>query len=184
MIQNIHQPNIANPLNKRLLILAEKTFEDLELWYTKLRLIEAGAEIVVAAPEKKEYQGLHGLTVNPDITIDEVQVKDYDGLIIPGGYAPDFLRRYSSVLNIVRQFNDDKKLVAFICHAGWVPASAGILKGKHVTGLIAIKDDLINAGAVWHDKPVVVDINLVSSRRPNDLPCFCNEIITLLQKES
>lgn len=181
MIDHLNKPTIKDPLQKKLLMLVERSFEDLELWYTKIRLTEAGAEVKVAAPELKEYQGLHGLTSIPDYLIDDVSAADYDGLIIPGGYAPDFLRRYDSVLKLVQDFDNEKKLVAFICHAGWVPISAKILKAKRTTGLIAIKDDLINAGAIWEDSPVVIDGNLISSRRPNDLPCFCNAIINFLE---
>jgi len=181
MIDALNKPKQKSSLNKRLLILVDKSFEDLELWYTKIRLAEAGADVIIVGAEIKEYTGLHGLTAIPEIIMDKALATEYDGIIIPGGYAPDFLRRYEVILKLVHDFNEQKKLVAFICHAGWVPISAKILKNRQATGLIAIKDDLINAGAIWKDEPVVIDDNLISSRRPNDLPCFCDAIINFLQ---
>lgn len=182
MIKTINKPSLKNPLRKKLVILAEKRYEDLELWYTRIRLEEEGADVVIAAPELTTYEGYYGILVQPDILIKDVKPDDFDGIIIPGGYAPDFLRRYPEVLNLVQTLYKDNKLIAFICHGGWVPISAKIVRGKHATGLIAIKDDMINAGALWEDKPVVVDGNLISSRRPDDLPCFCHSIIEFLRK--
>lgn len=180
MIIKINKPEIENPLNKKILIITAKWYEDMEVWYTLLRLSEAGADVTVAAPEIIEYTGYYGLKMTPHMKISEVKSNNFDALIIPGGYAPDFLRRDESILAIVREFHEQGKLIAFICHGGWVPISAKIIKGRRATGLIAIKDDMINAGALWEDKPVVVDGNFISSRRPDDLPCFCNEIITYL----
>lgn len=184
MIKTINKPFLKNPLSKKIVILAERRYEDLELWYTRIRLEEEGASVVVAAPELSIYQGYYGLEVQPDILIKDVEAKNFDGIIIPGGYAPDFLRRYPEVLKLIQEFNGKNKLIAFICHGGWVPISAKIVKGRHATGLVAIKDDMINAGALWEDKAVVVDGNLISSRRPDDLPCFCHSIINFLGKES
>jgi len=181
MIIKINKPEIENPINKKILIITAKWYEDLEVWYTLLRLSEAGADVTVAAPEMIEYSGYYALKITPHITINEAKSENFDAIIIPGGYAPDFLRRSEEVLNLVREFHEQKKLVAFICHGGWVPISAKIIKGRHATGLIAIKDDMINAGALWEDQPVVVDDNFISSRRPDDLPCFCNAIITYLK---
>jgi protease I len=182
MINKINRPTLKNPLQKTIVIITEKKYEDLELWYTRIRLEEEGVNVIIAAPEKIEYEGYYGLKVQPDICIKDVNSKNIDGIIIPGGYAPDFLRRYPEVLSLVHKLFKENKLVAFICHGGWVPISAEIVKGKHATGLIAIKDDLKNAGAFWEDKPVVVDQNLISSRRPDDLPCFCHSIIEFLKK--
>ena len=165
---------------KRILILVENLYEDLELWYPKIRLQEEGFKVLVAGPENKTYCGKHGLSVIPDVDINSINESDFDGLVIPGGFAPDWLRRLPQVLALVKEFNRSNKLIAFICHAGWVPISAKILKGRHVTSLPAIKDDMINAGAIWQDLPVVIDRNLVSSRRPDDLPQFCKGIISLL----
>lgn len=184
MITNLYQPESDSPLpleGKRVLIITEKWYEDLELWYTRIRLVEAGAVVEVASTDLEERKGYYGLGVKPNLTFKDVDPDGFDGIVIPGGYAPDFLRRDRLVLELVDYFNQQKKLIAFICHGGWVPISAKIVKGRRSTGLIAIKDDLINAGAEWiQDDPVVVDGNLISSRRPDDLPCFCFEIIKFL----
>jgi protease I len=165
---------------KNILLFAEEMYEDLELLYPKIRLIEEGAKTVIAAPEVKVYRGKNGYPVKADISVNDVRTKDFDALVIPGGFAPDKLRRYPTVLEITQQFHADRKPIAFICHAGWVPISAKILKGKRATSVKAIKDDMENAGVVWEDKSVVVDGNLISSRTPEDLPDFCRAIIKML----
>lgn len=164
----------------RILVLVEQHYEDLELWYPRIRLEEEGMNVVVAGPEKITYHGKHGYPCLPDITIDEISTEDYDGLLIPGGWAPDRLRRLPRVLDIVREFERDGKTIGIICHAGWVPISAGILKNRKVTGVSAIRDDLVNAGATYVDMSVVIDGNLVSSRTPADLPDFCRGVIANL----
>jgi protease I len=166
---------------KKILLLVEEMYEDLEFWYPKIRLEEAGIKVVVAAPEKKVYHGKKGLPAEPDMLVDEVKEADFSGIVIPGGYAPDKLRRYPKVLELVRQFDKKKKLVAFICHAGWVPISAKILKGRQATSFFAIRDDMVNAGVVWEDSPAVIDGNLVSSRTPQDLGPFCQAILKVLR---
>jgi PfpI family intracellular protease len=118
--------------------------------------------------------------VEVDITADKVTAKDIDALVIPGGYAPDRLRRYPAVLKLVREAFDQGKVVAAICHGGWVLASAGIVKGRKLTSFFAIKDDMVNAGATWLDEEVVQDGNLITSRQPNDLPAFTDAIIAAL----
>ncbi len=168
--------------NKKLLLLVEDLFEDLEFWYPKMRLAEEGIAIIVAGKEKKVYHGKKGLPAEPDITFVEIKPENYDGIIIPGGFAPDWLRRYKEVLDLVRIYDKEGKLVAFICHAGWVPISAKILKGRTATSFFAIQDDMENAGVVWKDESVVVDKNLISSRTPADLGDFCKAIITFLSK--
>ena len=142
---------MSQPLqNKKFLILIGEIYEDLELWYPKLRLIEAGAEVVLAGPEAGQlYTGKNGYPCTSDIAISEVDTNDFHGLIVPGGFMPDKLRRDSQVLEIVRQFDAAEKLVAAICHGGWIPISAGVYRGVRVTGSPGIKDDLINAGAIW-----------------------------------
>ena len=165
---------------KKIVLLVEELFEDLEFWYPKIRLIEEGIEVIVAGPEKKEYHGKKGLLAVPDITFAQLKPEDYDGVIIPGGFAPDKLRRYKEVLDLVKKFDDEGKLIAFICHAGWVPISAKILKGRRATSVGAIRDDMENAGTVWEDASVVVDKNLISSRTPSDLGDFCKAIIQKL----
>lgn len=167
---------------KHIAILAEKLYEDLELWYPLIRLREAGADVVVVGmPDVESYTGKHGLTVPVDITADSVKAQDFDAVVIPGGYAPDYMRRHQAMLDLVRGVHDHGGIIAFICHAGWVPISAGIMKGKNVTSVTSIKDDLVNAGANWADQAVVKDGNLISSRNPGDLPVFCKTIIAALQ---
>jgi protease I len=165
---------------KKVLILADDLYEDMELWYPKIRLTEAGAKVVVAGVKKTTYKGKHGYPVDADGAISNYKPKDFDCVVVPGGYAPDRLRRSEAVLDFVKKMNDGGKVVAAICHAAWVPISAGIVKGKTMTCFSAIKDDLVNAGAKFADKAVVVDGNIVSSRTPDDLPDFCRAIIALL----
>lgn len=166
---------------KKVLILVDDDYEDLEGWYPKLRLLEEGAEVVVAGVEKREYHGKHWYPMEADCRIDDIDWKDFDAVIIPGGYAPDKLRRYESVLKVVRAMGDAGKVIAPICHGAWVPISAGVVKGKRMTCFYAIKDDLVNAGAIYEDKVVVVDDNMISSRCPSDLPDFLRAIISRLK---
>ncbi|RJP69168.1 MAG: type 1 glutamine amidotransferase [Candidatus Abyssobacteria bacterium SURF_17] len=165
---------------KKVLILADDMYEDMELWYPKIRLTEAGATVKVAGVEKRTYHGKHGYPVEADDKISAYNPKDFDCVVIPGGYAPDRMRRSKSLLDFVKKMHDGNKVVASICHAAWVPISAGIVKGKTMTCFYAIKDDLVNAGAKYVDQSVVVDGNIVSSRTPDDLPDFCKAIISLL----
>ncbi len=172
----------SRPLEgKRYLIFVEHEYEDLELWYPKLRLEEAGAHVVVAGPKRGvTYRGKHGYPCVADADIPEMEAGDFQGVVCPGGWAPDKLRRDEKVLGLVRQFTKAGKLVAAICHGGWIPISAGVYQGVSVTGSPGIKDDLVNAGAVWEDAEVVVDRQFVSSRRPSDLPAFCAAILNLI----
>lgn len=167
---------------KRVAILAEELYEDLELWYPALRLREAGAEVkIIGSGSATMYHSKYGYAVTQDAAAADVSADDFDAVVVPGGYAPDRLRRYPAVLDLVREVFEAGKVVAMICHAAWVPISAGILKGRTATCVPAIKDDLINAGATYVDQEVVVDGNLVSSRRPADLPAFCRAIIAGLK---
>ncbi|MBI3839683.1 MAG: type 1 glutamine amidotransferase [Planctomycetia bacterium] len=170
------------PLNsRRILMFVDDIYEDLELWYPKLRLQEAGAEVLVAGPEAgQEYVGKHGYPCRSDAAIRDVRAADFAGLIVPGGFMPDKLRRDAHVLQLVRDFAGASKLVAAICHGGWIPISAGVYRGVRVTGSPGIKDDLINAGALWEDAAVVVDRHFVSSRKPDDLPEFCRAILRVM----
>jgi protease I len=165
---------------KRVLFFAAPLYEDLELWYPKIRLEEEGAETVVAGLGEPSYQGKRGYPISPDTTVDRVSARDFDALVIPGGYAPDILRRHQKVLDLTREIFQAGKPVAYICHAGWVPISAGIVRGKRGTSVGAIKDDLVNAGMIWEDSPVVVDGNMITSRTPADLGPFCRAIIGAL----
>jgi protease I len=168
-----------------ILIFVHDIYEDLELWYPKIRLEEAGFKTIVAGPERQmTYSGKYGYPCKADIAFDAVDPKSFDGLVIPGGYAPDKMRRIPKVLEIVRHMDEMEKMIAFICHAGWVPISAKILKKRHVTAFSAIKDDLENAGAIFSDKPVVVDKNLITSRTPSDLPFFCKAMLEFLKASS
>ena len=166
---------------KRILMFVDHIYEDLELMYPKYRLMEEGAEVIVAGPHSGEiYKGKHGYPCKSDAAIAEINEKDFHGLVIPGGFAPDSLRRDEKVKSLTRAFHQSGKLVAHICHAGWIPISAGIVKGFHCTSTPGIKDDLINAGAIWSDAALVIDRNQVSSRRPDDLPQFCLGILKVL----
>lgn len=165
---------------KKVLIPIGPDYQDLEAWYPKLRLAEAGADVTTAGIGDKLYKGKHGYPIRVDKQIEECDAGDFDAVVIPGGWAPDKIRMNAHALDIVRTMYNDDKVVAAICHAGWVLISAGILEGKKATSYVAIKDDMIAAGADWSDGEVIVDGNLITSRKPEDLPAFCREIIKQL----
>lgn len=166
----------------KILIFAHEDYEDKELWYPHLRLQEAGYDIDVAGPEAgKVYYGKHGLEVEADLSFDQVNVDDYVGLVIPGGWAPDKLRQDADVLQIVKDADRKGLMIASICHGGQVLVSADIVDGRKVTSYRAVKDDLEFAGANWVDEAVVVDGNLVSSRVPDDLPQFLPAMLEVLE---
>lgn len=168
--------------NKRIAAVVHEIFEDLELWYPVIRLREAGAEVVLAGEKAgAQYTGKHGVPAQADISYDDLNADEYDGLVIPGGYAPDKMRRYPKVLEFVKRMDEAGKPIGIICHAGWVTISADILKGRKATSVGAIKDDMVNAGVNWVDEPVVVDKNLVSSRTPVDLPEYAKALLNLLK---
>ncbi len=159
---------------KRIAVLVDNMYQEMEVWYPIYRFREAGAEVVtVGATAGQTYTSKLGYPVVAEKSYDEVNSSDFDGVIIPGGFAPDHIRRHPKAIRLVKEINDQGKLVAAICHALWVPCSAGILRGRRATSFFAIKDDVINAGAAWEDSEVVVDQNLVTSRKPDDLPAFC-----------
>jgi protease I len=167
---------------RSILLFIDEIYEELELWYPKIRLQEAGFKTLVAGPESnKVYKGKYGYPCKADLSFQEAKKETFAALVIPGGYAPDKIRRHQAALEIVSSMNEAKKPIAFICHAGWVAISAKILKGKRVTGFSAIKDDLENAGAHYSDKAVVVDGNLITSRTPADLPDFCKALLAALE---
>lgn len=168
--------------NKKIAILIEDNYQDLEVWYPVLRFREAGFEVVTVEPRnQKHYVGKWGYPIDVDFSIDYVNANDFDAVIIPGGWAPDKLRLSKKILDFVKAIHDQGKVVASICHGGWVLISAGICKGKTLTSYIAIKDDLVNAGAKFVDEEVVIDGKLITSRKPDDLPAFCRSVIKLLE---
>jgi len=168
----------------RLLCFVGDDFEDLELWYPKLRLEEAGAHVTLAGQELgKTYRGKNSYPAVSDGDIREMEADDFHGVIIPGGWMPDKLRRDKNVLQLVRDFEKAGKLIASVCHGPWIDISAGVVKGYRYTSTPGIKDDMINAGAIWVDEPVVIDRHHVSSRRPPDLPDFCKGILQVLKQQ-
>lgn len=168
---------------KRVAILAENLYQELEVWYPLLRLKEEGAEVVVVGSgSATEHTSKLGYPVAVDLTADQVKAADFDAVIIPGGYAPDIMRRYPAMVQFVRDMGQQGKVVAAICHGGWLLASAEIIAGRTVTSFFAIKDDLVHAGANYVDAEVVVDGNIITSRKPEDLPAFCRAIIQALQR--
>lgn len=168
---------------KRIALLAEDNYQELELWYPLLRFREAGAQVTVVGQAKgKIHRSKLGYEVTADIAASEASAQDFDAVVIPGGYAPDIMRRNPAMVGLVRDAYRLDKVVAAICHAGWMLASADIVRGKRLTSYYSIKDDMVNAGAKWVDEPVVHDGNLITSRTPQDLPFFCREIISALSK--
>ncbi|MGN7939103.1 type 1 glutamine amidotransferase domain-containing protein [Virgibacillus sp. 6R] len=167
---------------KKVLSFVHDEFEDLELWYPIHRLREEGAIVHLAGEDANvKYIGKYGVPATSDYAFSDVSANDYDALLVPGGWAPDKIRRFEEVLEFVQQMDEQKKPIGQICHAGWVLISAKILSGRNVTSTPGIKDDMENAGAIWHDEAVVVDGHLVSSRRPPDLPDYMREFIRVLE---
>jgi protease I len=168
---------------KNIALFVEKLYEDLEFWYPYYRMKEEGAKVVVIAPEANtSYSGKHGVPARSDRAIHEVKPDEFDALIIPGGYSPDHMRRTLAMVEFVKNMHVQGKIVAAICHGGWMLASAGIVKGRKITGFYSIKDDLIHAGAEWVDQEVVNESGIITSRTPSDLPAFCKVIITALSE--
>jgi len=165
---------------KRIATLVAEDVEDLEYFVPLMRLQEEGAEVLTAAKELKPIHGKHGLLITPDATFDSLKASDLSGLIIPGGWAPDKMRRSEAVTKLVREMDEAKKPIGIICHGGLVAISACILKGRRATGSLGIKDDLINAGATWVDEAAFRDGNLVWGRVVADIPAFCRELVSLL----
>jgi len=166
---------------KQVAVLVEESYQVLEVWYPYLRLREEGIKTVLVGTGKKEYKSKEGYPAAEELAVQKIKTDDFDAVVVPGGWAPDFLRRCPEINAFVREMFNKGKVVASICHGGWVLASAGILKGKKATCFSAIKDDVINAGAEFFDIEVVVDGNLITSRNPYDLPAFCREIIKQLK---
>lgn len=168
---------------KRIVVLAEDGYEDLELWVPYYRLLEEGAEVVLAGHEKRIYGSKHSYPCEVTVSTADLKAKDFDAVVIPGGVAaPDRMRRHKEVLSFVRSMDEGGKIVAAICHAAWMPISAGIVKGRRMTSYASVRDDCLNAGADWVDKECVVDENFITSRFPEDLPAFCRAIVSALSK--
>ncbi len=165
---------------KKIVVLLAEGFEDLEYWVTVMRLREEGAEVVTVGPDLDTVYGKNALSARADVTADDVEASGLDGVVIPGGWAPDKLRRYPEILALVREVHEDGKIVGIICHGGLVAISAGIVDGVRATGSLGIKDDLENAGATWADEPAFRDGNLVWGRVVPDIPAFCHELVGAL----
>ncbi len=165
---------------KKIIQLVSDDFEDLELFCPVMRLREEGFQVDLAAEKPGKYHGKYGVPCEAAFSFNELDPKEYEGVLVPGGWAPDKLRRFPAVLNIVRKMNEDNKLIGEICHAGWVLCSAGILKGRRVTSTPGIRDDMQNAGAVWVDEACVTDGNIISARRPPDIPVYSRELVRFL----
>ena len=167
---------------RRIVVLLAEGFEDLEFWVTVMRLREEGAVVTVAGLEAKApVRGKHGLAAEADVSLDDVHDDEVDAVVVPGGWAPDKLRRHPSVTGLVRRAHDDGKIVGLICHAGLVGISAGIVKGGRATGSLGIKDDLVNAGATWADEPAFREGNVVWGRVVEDIPDFCRELVAAIE---
>jgi protease I len=168
--------------DKKIIILIEELFNVFEFWYPYYRLKEEGAEVTVVGSGSAEvYTGKPGTQAKADVSADKVSAENFDGIVIPGGYAPDMMRRHPAMVNLVKDFFKNDKLIAAICHAGWMLISAKILSGRRATSFFSIKDDMVNAGADWVDQEVVVDGKLVTSRVPDDLPAFMKAVIDILK---
>ena len=171
-----------NLADAQIAVLAENQYQELELWYPLLRLREEGANVVVVGPAEQVYASKLGYPVKPDLAVGDVDARDLDAVVIPGGFAPEGMRRHRPMIDLVRKVHDQGSLVAAICHAGWILASAGIARDRNVTCVALIKDDVINAGGKYVDQAVVRDGNIITSRLPSDLPVFCREIVSYLRE--
>jgi protease I len=162
---------------KRIAVFIEDHYQVLEVWYPYLNLRGESFETVFVGPGRaKSYHSKEGYPADEELSIKQADPGDFDAVVIPGGYAPDMMRRHHAMIEFVKAMNAEGKIIAAICHGLWIPASADILKGRKATSYFAIKDDVTNAGATWVDQEVVVDGNLISSRNPYDLPAFCKRI--------
>jgi len=171
--------------NQSIVILVDKSFEDLEFWVPHMRLQEEGAEVVVAGREADNtFTGKNGVPATSEVAARDVDADEVDGIVVPGGWAPDKLRRDEGVTSLVRELDEQGKIVGQICHAGLVGISAGIVDGKRATGSQGIKDDLVNAGATWVDEAAFRDGNQVWGRVVKDIPAFCSVLVTALKEQA
>jgi deglycase len=166
---------------RKVVVLLAEGFEDLEFWVTVMRLREEGAEVAVAGLTTQPVRGKNGLEARADVEVAKVSADEVDAVVVPGGWAPDKLRRYDAVKDLVRGAHEQGKIVGLICHAGLVAISAGIVAGKRATGSLGIRDDLVNAGATWVDEPAFRDANLVWGRVVEDIPDFCHELVAAIE---
>ena len=170
---------------KRIAILVDVMYQEMEVWYPFYRFKEAGADVVVVAEKASYvYASKLGNPCKSDLSYDDAKAADFDGVLAPGGFAPDYIRRHPKAMQFVADINAAKKLVCAICHGPWILCSANVLRGKKATSFFAIKDDVVNAGAIWEDSEVVVDGNLVTSRKPEDLPAFCVAAMNVVAGQS
>ena len=167
---------------RKVVVLLAEGFEDLEFWVTVMRLREEGADVSIAGPSTDAVRGKHGLEATADMLVADVSVDALDAIVVPGGWAPDTLRRYEAVTSLVRTMHERGRIVGLICHAGLVGISAEIVKGSRATGSLGIKDDLVNAGAVWVDEPAFRDGNIVWGRVVEDIPDFCRELVAAIDE--
>ncbi|CAN5549230.1 MAG: type 1 glutamine amidotransferase [Actinomycetota bacterium] len=165
---------------KKVAVLVAEGFEDLEYWVAVMRLREEGAEVVSVGSSLDEVRGKNALSARADATPSDVDASSFDGVVVPGGWAPDKLRRYPGILDLVKNVHERGGVVGIICHGGLVAISAGIVDGVRATGSLGIKDDLVNAGAKWVDEPAFRDGNLVWGRVVPDIPAFCRELVAAL----
>ena len=168
---------------KTIATLVAEGVEDLEYYVPLMRLQEEGAKVLTAALELKPVHGKNGLKIEPDTKIDSLHAEELFALIVPGGWAPDKLRRHSAVKELVREMDSKRKTIAIICHGGWIAVSAGIMKGRRATGSLGIKDDILNAGGTWADEPAFREGNLVWGRVVADIPDFCRELVQALTEQ-
>jgi protease I len=165
---------------KIIATLVAEGVEDLEYYVPVMRLQEEGAKVLTAALELKPVHGKNGLEITPDTKIESLNADELFALVLPGGWAPDKLRRHSVVKDLVREVDSQGKTIGIICHGGWIPISAGIMKGRRATGSVGIRDDILNAGGTWVDEPAFRDGNLVWGRVVADIPDFCRELVQAL----
>lgn len=168
----------------RVAILVENLYQEMEVWYPIFRFREAGAKVTILGPEKARYTSKLGYPVQADAAVAEGRAEDFDAVIVPGGFAPDLMRTCKPLVAFVREMNEQRKIVAAICHGTWILASACALKGRRATGAPSIADDIRNAGGIYVDEEVVRDGHLVTSRKPADIPAFSAEILRALSGQS
>ena len=168
---------------KKIAFLLDEGFEDLEFWVTVMRLREEGAQVTIVSYDgPKEYRGKNALTAKSEVSVKAVKAADFDAVVVPGGWAPDKMRRYHEIKRFVKEFDEAGKIIGLICHAGLVGISAQVVKGHKATGSLGIKDDLVNAGATWADEPAFRDGNLVWGRVVADIPDFCRELVAAVEQ--